>query len=61
MGIIDAGEGDTHMRAVGVNEPAAGLTWMWAGARPATAAGAGRRNSQPCVTSQADVRLPLYA
>ena len=41
MGIIDAGEGDTHMRAVGVNEPAAGLTWMWAGARLATAAGAG--------------------
>ena len=29
------------MRAVGVNEQAAGLTWMWAGARPAPAAGAG--------------------
>ena len=29
------------MRAAGVNEPAAGLTWMWAGARLATAAGAG--------------------
>ena len=41
MGIIGAGEGATHMRAVGVDEPAAGGTWMWAGARPAPAAGAG--------------------
>ena len=29
------------MRAVGVNELAAGGTWMWAGARPAPAVGAG--------------------
>ena len=41
MEIIDAEKGVTHMRAVGVNEQAAGLTWMWAGARPAPAAGAG--------------------
>ena len=36
-GIIGAGEGAIHMR---VNEPAAGGTWMWAGARPAPAVGA---------------------
>ena len=41
MGIICAGEGVTHMRAVGVNEQAAGGTWMWAGARPVPAAGTG--------------------
>ena len=29
------------MRAVGLNEPPAGGTWMWAGARPAPASGAG--------------------
>ena len=29
------------MRAVGVNEQAAGGTWMWEGARPEQAAGAG--------------------
>ena len=41
MGIICAGEGVTHMRAVGVNEQAAGGTWIWAGARPVPAAGTG--------------------
>ena len=35
------GEGSTHIRAVGVNEQAAGGTWMWAGATPAPAAGSG--------------------
>ena len=29
------------MRAVFMNEQAAGWTWMWVGARPAPAAGAG--------------------
>ena len=41
MGVIGAGVGATHMRAVGVNEQAAGGIWMRAGARPAPAAGAG--------------------
>ena len=31
MGIVSTGAGATHMRAVGVDEPAAGGTWIWAG------------------------------